>query len=128
VHGLEKGALREKGLSERGCTIVGVWTRGGRTKERGHTCPRASPNISRILQGGRIYKWAKEKASQGKGKQQGKEAKGLARKEGHTKAMGAFIHGLAGTSTRDSKASKIGFYCTRFTCCIYALRSLNIYI
>jgi hypothetical protein len=48
------------------------------------------------------------------------------------KAKGAFIHGLVGTSTRDSKASKIGCYCTRFTCnfpsCIYALRSPNIYI
>jgi hypothetical protein len=88
-------------------------------QREGATCPRASPNISRFLQGGHIYKWVKEKASQRKGKQQGKEAKGLARKEGHTKAKGIFIHGLAGTSTRDSKASKIGFYCTRFTCCIF---------
>jgi hypothetical protein len=104
--------------------------RGGCTKERGHTCPRASPNISSLLQGGRIYKWVKAKASQSKGKQKAKEAKGLARKEGCTKANGTFIHGLAGTSTRDSKASKIGCYCTRFNscnfaCCIYALRSPN---
>jgi hypothetical protein len=63
-------------------TFVEAWTRGGCTKERGRTCPRTSPNITKFLQGGCIYKWAKEKASQGKGKAQGKEAKGLAREEG----------------------------------------------
>jgi hypothetical protein len=107
--------------------------RGGHTKERGCTCPRASPIISSLLHVGRIYKWVKAKASQSKGKQQAKEAKGLVEKEGRSKAKGVFIHELAGTSTRDSKASNIGCYCYRFTCCnfaccIYALRYPNIYI
>jgi hypothetical protein len=72
---LDKGFLRmEKGLSEMGapkeygCTICGVWTIGGHTKAMGHIFPRASPNSSRFIQGGRIYKWVKAKTSQGKEK------------------------------------------------------------
>jgi hypothetical protein len=66
--------VREAHPRQRGAS-VGAWTRGGRTKERGHTCSRTSPNITRLLQGRRIYKWAKAKASskaRGKFKGQGK--------------------------------------------------------
>jgi hypothetical protein len=119
LQGLERGAPKAKGLF--------CWS----LNKRGCTCPKASPNITKFLQGGASTSGAK--ASQGKGKAEGKEAKGLAREEGRTKAKGAFVQGLAGTSIRHSKASKFGCYCTRFTCicfpyCTHALRSPNIYI
>jgi hypothetical protein len=63
----------------------------------------------------------------GKGRAQRKYAKVLARKEGRTKAKGTFVQGLACTSSRDSKASEFGCYCTRFSyiCFPYCTHALS---
>jgi hypothetical protein len=55
--------------------IVGAWTRGGRTKERGRTCPRASPNITRFLQGGASTSGQRQRHLKAKAKGKGKRLK-----------------------------------------------------
>jgi hypothetical protein len=105
----------------------------GAPKRGGALVQRLHQTSQGFFKGGAFYKWVKAKSTQGKGKGQRKEARGLAKEEGRTKAKGAFVQGLAGTSTRNSKASKVGLLLYQvhlylFPCCTHALRSPNIYI
>jgi hypothetical protein len=72
-------------------------------------------------------------SSQGKGKEQRKEARGLVKEEGCIRAKGAFVQGLVVTSIRNSKASKVWLLLYQvhlylFPCCTHALIFTNIYI
>ena len=51
-----------------------------------------------------------------KGKHKERGPRDQQEKNGAPRQRAPYFNGLAGTSSRDSKASKIGFYCTKFTC------------
>jgi hypothetical protein len=69
------------------------------------------------------FKWVKEKVKAShesrqrlKGKGTKEKDKGKQRKKGTPRQGAPYFKRLAGRSSRNSKASEKGFYCTRFTC------------
>jgi hypothetical protein len=85
---------------------------GGRTCVEGAKSKARGKGFHKVQVGkGKGKGISKEKV-----KAQGKRSKGYKSKRGAPRQSAPCFKRLAGTSSRDSKASKKGCYCTRFTC------------